>query len=311
MPTLPIYNKCNNNCIMCTNPKNCRTMSDNYFSLPYITKRIERFYQGDREFLENYHDTFSVTGGEPTLRSEFINILKKIDSFSTGIKINLLTNGRMFFYESYAKEVLKLDINLELVVSIHGHTANIHDGITQIQDSFKQTISGIENIFRFKKPTHIVEIRVIVHRKNYQFLEKITKFVKDNFPIVNRLVFIFFEIEGQAIKNIKILKLSYTELSPYIDNIYDLIDYFSEVRFYHFPLCVLPEKFFPFIWRTLPDFEVSFTKQCDNCNLKDYCLGIHKGYLKYIGSSEFQAIKHDIDIEKGTNWHRPILKIRI
>jgi MoaA/NifB/PqqE/SkfB family radical SAM enzyme len=281
------------------------------FSLSCLIKRIYKFYNGEKEFLENYRDSFSISGGEPTLSNHLITIIKKINELFPKARIICLTNGRRFSYVDYAKEFLQLNSDLDLVISIHGHNPKLHDKITQTPGSFSQTVTGLRNIFRFKKSNQSIEIRVVIHQLNYKFLEEITKFIKINFPHINRLVFIFFEIEGQVIKNFSRLRLTYSELLPYINKIYDLITEFSEVRFYHFPLCTLPPKFFPYIWRTLPDFEISFPRNCKGCTLKEFCLGVHKGYLKYIGTSEFQPIKDNFCFEKGTNWHHPILKINL
>ena len=308
MPTFPIYNKCNNDCIMCSNQKDCRSIDKKYFSLSYLTKRIERFRQGNKEFLDDYSDSFSMTGGEPTLHPEFINIMRKVDYFFPGIKINLLTNGRMFSYPDYAKEILNLGFNLELSVSIHGPNANLHDKITQTQNSFVQVVRGLENIIRFKKQTQSIGIRVVIHRLNYKFLPEIAKFIKNNFSSIDRLIFIFFEIEGLAIKNLKELKVTYNQLFPYVKKLHKFIRHFPDMRFYHFPLCVLPPTFFHYAWRTLPDFEVSFPNRCRKCTLKDLCLGVHKNYLRYIGNSEFKPIKNKFNIKKSDDWHHPILK---
>jgi len=309
MPTFSIYNKCNNNCVMCTNENELRDSSKR-FEFPFLLKKIERFYKGNEEFLDNYRDAFSITGGEPTLSPYFFTIIKKIIYFFPKAKISCLTNGRMFFYEDYAKEFLDMEGNFELAISIHGHTAKIHDSITQTKGSFFQTVKGLQNIFRFKKRNHIIEIRIVIHQLNYKNLEKITTFIKNEFPLIDRLVYLFFEIEGQARKNLERLNLSYTEFIPYINNFYNLIQYFNEVRFYHFPLCVVPRRLFPFIWRSLPTLEISFLKRCKGCNLKKICLGIPKGYLKYMGQYEFKPINDKINIKEDSNWHHPILKVR-
>jgi len=286
-------------------------MDDSLFSLSNLLKRIERFYRGEQEFLSNYRDTFSITGGEPTLSAHLFPVIKRINELFPGTRIICLSNGRRFAYAHYAKEFLKLSDNLELKIAVHGHNSKLHDRITQVSGSFKQTIKGLENILRFKKPRQQIGIRIVIHRLNYKFLENIVKFVKDSFSEVGQLVFIFCEIEGQACKNFKRVKLTYSELLPYISRIYKLLGYFSEVRFYHFPLCALPVQFYPYIWRTLPDFEVSFPRKCKDCYLKELCLGVHKGYLEYIGDEEFKPVKRKLSIKKSTNWHHPIIKINM
>lgn len=308
MPDLPIYNKCNNNCKMCSNPDSFWEMKRG-FSLPYLLRRIDKFYKGEKVFLGNYRDTFYITGGEPTLSPHLVTVIKRIGYLFPNSRIVCLTNGRMFSYVDYVKGLLQLSAVSELAISIHGHKEEIHDKITGVKGSFSQTFTGLKNAFQFKKPAQLIEIRVVIHRLNYKFLNAITKFILEEFPLVDRLVFIFFEIEGQAYKHLATLRLTYAQLFPYISKIYNLIHYFSDVRFYHFPLCTMTANFFPYISRTLPDSEVAFLDKCNECNVKEFCLGVHKGYLKYIGSLEFQPIRDKFNIKKGANWHRPILKI--
>lgn len=308
MPNISVYNKCNNNCLMCTNPDKFWHLKGG-FDFAYLSKRIDRFYNGGKEFLENYPNSFSLSGGEPTLSVYLIPLIRKIAKLFPKRNIACLTNGRMFSYVAYAYKFFRLEANLELILPIHGHNADIHDKITKTPGSFFQTVKGIENIYRFKKSSDLIEIRVVIHRLNYMFLREITKFVQSEFPFINRLVFIFFEIEGQALKNFNKLKLTYVELFPYIRKLEDLILGFPEIRFYHFPLCALPMKFFPYVWRTLPEYEVSFLHSCNHCNLKELCAGIHKSYLSYVGASEFRPWKHNLNIVRDKNHHRPILRI--
>jgi len=308
MPTLSIYNKCNNNCVICTNPDKFWQMKKK-FSLSHLLGRINRFYKGEKEFVDNNVASFSISGGEPTLSPHLVAVVKKINILSPKTKIICLSNGRMFSYVDYTKNFLGTCENLELIISVHGHNSKIHDKITRNPGSFSQTQKGIENILRFKKITQSLEIRVVIHRLNYRFLVEIIKFIKSYFPGTTRLVLVFFEIEGQAVKNLQRIKLTYSQLLPYLDKVYSFIKVFPEVRFYHFPLCVVPPKFYPYVWRTLPRYEVNFLKNCRSCSIKEFCLGIHNGYLKYIGEREFRPKSNNFKIIKNTDWFQPIKQI--
>lgn len=306
MPVVSVNNKCNSHCIMCTNPDDFLKKKGG-FSYNFLLKRLERFHEGKDEFLENYRDGFCLTGGEPTLSPYFIRIIKKIDQLFPKTEITCLSNGRRFSEPDYAKRFSQLEANLQLCISIHGHNQGLHDKITQSSGSFKETIKGLKNLLAFRRKNILLEVRVVIHRLNYKSLDKIAEFIKSNFSGIDRVVYIFFEIEGEASKNLSLLSLRYLQLRPYIEKIEGFIDDFPEVRFYHFPLCIIPIKFFPYVWRTLPQFEISFPLQCNYCYLKNLCLGILNSYSSSFDSKEFKPIRDEKLIIQRTNlWHRPI-----
>ena len=309
MPTIPIYNKCNNNCIMCIN-KTEKVINKKYLDLSYSFERIERFYKGEDVFIDNHRDSFSLGGGEPTLSPHLFEIIKKINNLFKGVRIICLTNGRMFAYKDYSQEFLRLNDNLEIEISIHGHNAKIHDAITRTKGSFIQSVEGLHNLLYLRKLKQTIGVRVVIHKLNYKYLEDITKFIVEELPQIDRLVYIFFEIEGRAYKNIEVLKLRYSQFFPYLKKTYKFIGHFPDVRFYHFPLCMVPFRLFPFIWRTLADSEVSFLNRCWECCLKRFCLGIPKEYLRYFGDKEFKPIKTSINIEENYDWYHPILRTK-
>lgn len=304
MPDFPISNKCNNNCLICSNPNDFKSLENDKFDLCLLINRLERFRRGENEFFRNYRDSFTITGGEPTISPYFKILVSKMKDNHSHMPIKCLSNGRRFYYQSFTKNILSLSDNLEFIIPLHSHNAKTHDLITQVPGSFKETLEGLINLFKFRK-NHLIEIRIIIHKLNYLQLERFIKFIKNKFPSLNRLVFIFIEFEGQAVKNLKSLKLNYSLLRPHIEKLHSLLPAVHEVRFYHFPLCILPSDFYSYIWRTLPKEEVTFLKNCNHCCMKKNCLGIPKTYLKHIGPNEFRPIQK-IDINKTGDWHHPI-----
>lgn len=297
---------------MCTNPINCNLLDKNLFKFTHISQRLKRFYRGEKEFLENYLDVFNLTGGEPTLNPDFFKIIAEICNIFGKPKINCLTNGRLFAYPGFAEKFFQLSQPVELGIALHGHNSQIHDKITQTKKSFEQTIEGLKNIFKFRRKKQIVEIRVIIHKLNYMYLNEIFEFIKHTFPHIDRLVYVFFEIEGHAKKNAELIKISHPQVAPYINMIYHSLFFFPDTRLYHFPLCTLPAKFYPYVWRTLAKHETTFLNKCYQCVIKKVCLGIHKNYLKYFGDEDFSPIaKTDfLIIQNKNNWHHPIKKIK-
>ncbi len=295
---------------MCTNPDKFWQLKGG-FNFSCLERRIKRFHDGKEEFLEDYRDVFDISGGEPTLSPHLIPLSKKINQLFPDSKIRCLTNGRNFFYAGYAENFLKkIQNKFELIIPIHGHTPKLHDSITRVPGSFLQTVKGLKNIFQYKKHSHHIEIRIIIHKQNYKFLKEILLFLKNNFSKIDRVVFMFFEVEGQAKKNITKLKVSYSKISPYLRKILPYLHSFSDIRFYHFPLCVLPIVFFPHTWRTLPESDTIFLKQCQLCSVKAFCLGIPITSMQYMQIKEFQPIRDNLMLETTPYfWHHPIKKI--
>jgi len=301
-----VWDKCNNNCLMCTNPDWPWPAWDGGFNYDYnsLIKRIKKATKKIKTF-----DSIYLSGGEPTLHPQFLDVLKYVGQNFPKQRIKLLTNGRKFLYPDFTKEVLKITDNLDIELSIYGPNRKVHEAITRTPGSFKQTIKGLENLLKYKNKDQLINIRYIITKLSYQYLGELLKLVKSDFPAVNRIMLIFWEIENQAVKNIKSVKITYDQVRPEIEKIYSLLLNFKQIRLYHFPLCTLPEKIWPFVWCTLPQDGVVFTKACQQCNFKKYCLGIPKDYSEIIGIKEFKPIKKDLIIKETGNIYNPILKV--
>ncbi len=169
MPDVTAYNKCNNNCIMCTNPENYWKQNKG-FSLVYLSKILVRHFMGEEVYLNNYKDSFSLTGGEPTLNPALFSYLKRINYLYPNIKITILSKGRKFSSIRYTRRLLNLGLNLNFIISICGHNAKLHDKITRRRGSFTEAVAGLKNILQLRNKNNEVEIRVVIHKLNYKFL---------------------------------------------------------------------------------------------------------------------------------------------
>lgn len=310
MPCINVYNKCNNRCLMCLNSQDFWAQDVNNFEFSALVEKIIRFYKGEEVFLGNYRDIFSLTGGEPTLSPHFILLLQIIHKIFPDTLISCLSNGRKFSYEDYTKRILNIHDNMDLIIPIHASRDNIHDKITQVKGSFQQTIRGIENIYNFKKPGQNIEIRITIHKLNYKYIREITEFVRKQLPPINRLVYVFFQIEGSAQKNIKLLQLNYSKLIGYLRDLVRKIEDLPQVQFYHFPLCLIPKELYPYVWRTLSANDVCFLPQCESCTMREFCQGIHKGYIQALGNKEFKPIKDRLEVIRGNSWANPIIAVK-
>jgi len=305
-----VWDKCNNRCKFCSNPdlpwKSDGTIKGDVYSYENLIAKLE-----SPKFKELIGDYILMTGGEPTLQPRFLDILQYLSKNFSKQKIGVVTNGRLFSYRSFARKVLAIR-GLHLGISIYGHNARAHDSVTRAKGSFWQTVSGIKNILSLRDSGHQIEIRTVISGVSYKNLGKMIEFVCGQFPSIDRLVLIFPEYEGQAVKNIKETKVTYSQVTPELMKVLPLFKKFKKIRLYHFPLCVLDPALWPYVWRTLPKEEVVFLPSCKNCSYRKYCLGIHKTYLKYVGEQEFKPIKENIKLilDKKNIKHHPIKSVK-
>ena len=303
---LCLWDKCNNRCRMCTNPPAPWPAWDGSFVYDYDSI-IARLDNKKDEIKKS--DSIYITGGEPTIHPQFKDILKYLKiNFSAQTK-RLLSNGRSFSYEKYAQDILAIDDDLEIDMSLYGPSAEIHDAVTQAPGSFEQSRQGLKNLLKNRRANQVIGLRFVLTRESYQNIPEFLELVKNEFSQIERLVIIFPEYEAQAVKNKDNIMIKYSELKPIIDNIFESIldlSKLTEVRLYHFPLCTIDRKFWPLVWKTWPESEVEFVENCQKCQMKKYCVGPHKGYLENVGSDEFVPFVGLIEVEESGNIFKPI-----
>lgn len=307
MADICIWNRCNNNCAMCTNPVNFRDRNDSFlYSKEQLLVRLESW---KKKYLTS-KENINLTGGEPTIHPDFLSLVKKIRNIFPENKIVMATNGRMFSYPLFARQYLTLN-NLSLEVALHGSTASLHDAVTGVKGSFEQTVNGIRNIIKYRNTTQELELRIIINKLNYKSVGETIEFIKKEFPQASRVVLIFMEMEGFAGKNFKTVGLTYRVFKHQLSllRFKKWAEGLAEIRLYHFPLCVLPPQLWPYTWRTLRENEVTFLPRCRQCCYKKYCLGIHRDYLKLVGDKEFQPIKSKMRIQGRDFFHHPIIRV--
>jgi len=303
-----IWDKCNNRCWMCTNPDLPWKTEDGKIGEGYgYNLLIERINRLKGKIQPN--EPIILTGGEPTLHPRFLDIFWFIRKDFPNHELRLLTNGRRFYYRDFASEVMSAD-NLNLAISLCGPNEKIHDNITGVKGSFNQAVKGIENILRFKREGQAVEIRTVLSKLSYKYIDQTLSFINLKFPSIDKIIIIYLEVEGQAKKNIDKVMVPYSKIKPYLDKVYPFFFIFKKLCLYHFPLCTLKPEFWPFVWRTLPEKEVTFIESCNRCNYKKYCLGVHRDYPDKT-EKEFKPInKNDLIIQETGDFYYPIVGVK-
>jgi len=234
-------------------------------------------------------DSFTITGGEPTIRKDVFKILEYINTKYPTSRINFITNGRLFAYSDFLNKFKKVK-NLYIKTELHASTAEKHDSITRTPGSFEQASIGIKKLL---ENNFNVEFRIVISKLNYKDIPNITELVVKEFNKTSRVVIFPIDIIGNAFKNKEKVVIKYTELIPFVETEIDILKQAGiNVLLYHIPYCVLNKKYHNYIRKgiTVLDRRVALTDICEGCKFEEYCPRVWKTYLRLIGKEEFHKI---------------------
>jgi MoaA/NifB/PqqE/SkfB family radical SAM enzyme len=156
---------CNNRCGFCVDRRNAATMHDKTAA------------EMEGEIAEAYRDgarSLDLIGGELSIRPD----LPRIVRFSRRLgfrDVLLTTNGRMLCYPRFASDLIASGVT-ELRLSIHGHTAALHDAHTSVEGSFGQLMAGVMNLRACGFDN--IGTNTTVTRRNYRSIGSILAFVE-------------------------------------------------------------------------------------------------------------------------------------
>jgi radical SAM protein with 4Fe4S-binding SPASM domain len=124
--------RCQNNCIHCYAGGPHTTSELTASQWKEVIKKLEQ--------IGVFIATF--TGGEPTLREDLAELLKCAQE--TGIVTGLVTNGRKLQDKKYVKSLERAGLDFAQI-TLESHKAGVHDKITGVKGSWKETVAGIKN----------------------------------------------------------------------------------------------------------------------------------------------------------------------
>ncbi|MCK4539533.1 radical SAM protein [Candidatus Parcubacteria bacterium] len=243
------------------------------------------------------------TGGEPTIRKDIIEII----SFAkkSGFKvIQIQTNGRMFVYKSFCKELISAGVT-EFSPALHGHTPSLHDYLTGAKGSFDQTVGGIKNL---KDLNQLVITNTVITKSNYRHLPQIAQLLMN--LKVDQYQFAFVHALGSAMKNFDSVVPRKSLVEPYVKSALDVgINCGMSVMTEAIPYCFMKGYEEYVAENIIPDTKIydyeividDFTKEriskgkskgsvCSGCIKNNVCEGPWREYSDKYGWAEFKAI---------------------
>ncbi|MDI6841025.1 MAG: radical SAM protein [bacterium] len=156
-----VTNRCNLNCVHCMNDES----ADNELSLDEITHIID-------QLLKIGIFTITFSGGEPSLRRDFFDIIGY--AASKGFSIELLTNGTLI--TKPVVDRLSSFAFLRVFVSLFSSKPEVHESITQVRGSFNSTLNGLK-LLKMANIKTTVNIRVM--KQNFATIDELIGLCKE------------------------------------------------------------------------------------------------------------------------------------
>lgn len=252
-----------------------------------------------------------LTGGEVTIRKDFIALLYKCHE--NNLNITVQTNGRMLANKKIIEAIKPID-KIRFVVALHGDNANTHDNITQAHSSFNQTCNGIQKMCEINK---LVVLKIVISKINFKELSGIVKLASK--LGAKYLCFAFPHGHGSARKNFDEVIPTYETLKPIFEDLIQTSKIFNvNIEFEAVPFCIIPKhmqyvgelKYFDgntlctqvkeetFDWNKIRRSIKRKGEQCKNCDMNDFCEGVWSEYAEAFGANELKPIKFPSTIKE-------------
>ncbi len=174
---IALTNKCNARCGMCNIWKKD---SSDVISLELFEKIFKD------PMLSQHLESINLTGGEPTLRKDLLDIaklalencknLKGITFNTNGMNTNLVVNSIIGLCNLMATK----PFSLQCFLSLDGEQ-DIHDEVRGVKGAYKDLLNTLEHLDQLKKDYHFnFSLNFTINRHNTRSMEKVYDFCKDN-----------------------------------------------------------------------------------------------------------------------------------
>jgi len=155
--------RCQNNCLHC------------YAGGPHETPELSA--EEWKRVMDKLHEIgvfiFTFTGGEPTLREDLPELMAYAQRL--GVVTGLITNGRCLKDEAYVKPLVEAGLDF-VQITLESHIPEVHDAITRVAGSWKETVEGIKSIV----PTPIyVSMNTTLNKRNADHFLDTVQFIYD------------------------------------------------------------------------------------------------------------------------------------
>jgi len=261
--TLFASDRCNSNCIMCSQPP--QDVDNSGVAAEHL--RII-------DLIETPPKHMGITGGEPALLKDgLVEVIARLKERFPETGALMLSNGRMFAYEDFvAKLAAVRHPDFLTSIPLYADNAADHDYVVQAKGAFDQTIQGLYNA---AKHGLAVEVRVVLHKQTIPGLLPLMEFIYRNLPFVRHVALMGLEIMGYVKKN---WDMVWIDPVDYAQELESAVTYLFHrrvaVSIYNLPLCVLPKSLWSFARQSISDYKNIYLDECEGCSVRPHCAGL-------------------------------------
>jgi MoaA/NifB/PqqE/SkfB family radical SAM enzyme len=168
---IQIIRKCNQECIICSNPENGKEIDFNE-----AKKSID-------DLKRSGHSDVILTGGDPTLYKKLPELIKY--AVKNRIHPRIITNGQKISDMKYLQKLIKVGLK-DLHLSIYSNINSIQYKLSQKKDSLANIKKTLDNTL--KTDIH-VNVNIVINKYNSDHLSKIVSWIVKDYPNVRHFVF--------------------------------------------------------------------------------------------------------------------------
>lgn len=262
--------RCNSNCLMCSQPPRDRN------DVPYLHSLHKQLIP----LIPKSCGHLGITGGEPTLLgSLFFDLLGLIKEELPNTAVHCLTNGRSFAWRSMTARLAEVGCeHLTLGIPLYADYCHLHDYIVQAKGAYNQTMQGLYHLAEHGQQ---IELRVVLHKQTIPRLVKLAHFIYKNLPFVAHVAFMGLEYQGYTPFNIDKL---WIDPVYYMAELGEAVEFLAQmqvpVSIYNTPLCLLPEHLWPYSRKSISDWKNVYLNECKSCSMLEQCGGLFASGLK-------------------------------
>lgn len=253
-------------------------------------KRIEPTFEEikrdiDLTLKENF-SRITLTGGEPLLREDLIEIIRYAKKFYKGILIE--THGYKLTEEKL-KEMINAGVT-EIKLSLHSHLPEIYEKITRRKGSFLDSYNALRILSNFCNQIE-VSTNTVITKSNYNTVAQTINWINKEAPDLKKIRASY--VRFYPIKDAKDYSKDCVVSLPEVKNQLESIKKMKikKVFFENVPLCIADlETPKEFTWELYLSINGKITqgfdtryypKKCNSCKKKENCQGLHKYYSLY------------------------------